>query len=91
MHFQLSACMNRKYLSPLLNVVFYTSMLFQFEFSLFRGLNPADCEVNFLKIMKSVESYGMHQYEVMVSIIYNILQLNRRQYQTPFGRVLASI
>lgn len=88
MHFQLSACMNRKYLSPpLLNVVFYTSMLFQFEFSLFRGLNPADCEVNFLKIMKSVESYGMHQYEVMVSIIYNILQLNRRQYQI----VLASI
>ncbi|CAB3983607.1 Band 5 [Paramuricea clavata] len=31
----------------------------------FAGLNPADCEVNFLKIMRSVESYGMHQYEVM--------------------------
>ena len=44
-------------------------MFFKVKSSLFRGLNPADCEVHFLKIMKSVESYGMHQYEVMVSNI----------------------
>ena len=40
---------------------------FQVESQFFRGLNPADCEVNFLKITKSVDSYGMHLYEVMVS------------------------
>lgn len=34
----------------------------------FRGLNPADCEVNSLKILKTIDSYGMHKYEVKVSV-----------------------
>ena len=33
----------------------------------YRGLSPAECEVNFLKIIKSLEYYGIVQYEVTVS------------------------
>ena len=32
-----------------------------------RGLNPAECEVNFLKIVRNMEFYGVDMHSVVVS------------------------
>ena len=32
-----------------------------------RGLNPAECEVNFLKIVKNMDFYGVDMHSVVVS------------------------
>ena len=32
-----------------------------------RGLNPAECEVNFLKIVKNMSFYGVDMHSVVVS------------------------
>jgi hypothetical protein len=33
----------------------------------FSGLNPAECEVNFLKIVKKLDFYGINLHSVLVS------------------------